>query len=127
MFRTIKLKLPYDSSLVETGKQFMKACQIVLDYGFAEKTYNKNRLNRGTYRDVREKIPTLPSALVQTARDAASESLKQTGLKKEIHRKSYTIRYDKRTFRFQRWNTPTLILLKHSLTLWVPSISIPDS
>ncbi len=56
MFRTIKLKLPYDSSLVETGKQFMKACQIVLDYGFAEKTYNKNKLNRGTYRDVREKI-----------------------------------------------------------------------
>ena len=99
---TIRLKLPYDSSLVETGKQFMKACQIVLDYGFAEKTYNKNRLNSGTYRDAREKIPTLPSALVQTARDAASESLKQTELMKEIHRKSYTIRYDRRTFRFQR-------------------------
>ncbi len=100
MFRTIKLKLPYDSSLVETGKQFMKACQIVLDYGFAEKTYNKNRLNRGTYRDVREKIPTLPSALVQTARDTASEALKQTELEKKIHRSSYTIRYDRRTFRF---------------------------
>ena len=100
MFRTIKLKLPYDSSLVETGKQFMKACQIVLDYGFAEKTYNKNKLNRGTYRDVREKIPTLPSALVQTARDTASESLKQTELMKEIHRKSLTIRYDRRTFKF---------------------------
>jgi IS605 OrfB family transposase len=100
MFRTIKLKLPYDSSLVETGKQFMKACQIVLDYGFAEKTYNKNKLNRGTYRDVREKIPTLPSALVQTARDTASEALKQTELEKKIHRSSYTIRYDRRTFRF---------------------------
>ncbi len=100
MFRTIKLKLPFDLSLLETGRQFREACQLVLDYGFAEKTFNKNKLNRGTYRDAREKIPTLPSALVQTARDAASESLKQTGLKKEIHRKSYAIRYDKRTFRF---------------------------
>ena len=92
--------MPYDSSLLETGKQFREACQIVLDYGFSEKTFNKNKLNRGTYREVREKIPTLPSALVQTARDTASESLKQTKLAKEIHRKSYTIRYDRRTFRF---------------------------
>ena len=100
MFRTSKLKLPYDQSLIETGKQFREACQIVLDYGFKEKTFNKNKLNRGTYREVREKIPTLPSALVQTARDQASESLKQTELKKELHRKSLTIRYDQRTFKF---------------------------
>ncbi len=45
MFRTIKLKLPYDRSLLETGRQFREACQMVLDYGFAEKTYNKNKLN----------------------------------------------------------------------------------
>ena len=100
MFRTSKLKLPYDQSLIETGKQFREACQIVLDYGFMEKTFNKNKLNRGTYREVREKIPTLPSALVQTARDQASESLKHIKLKKEIHRKSLTIRYDQRTFKF---------------------------
>ncbi len=100
MFRTIKLKLPYDPSLLETGKQFKEACQVVLDYGFSEKTFNKNKLNRGTYKEVREKIPTLPSALVQTARDTASEALKQTKLQREIHRKSYTIRYDKRTFKF---------------------------
>ncbi len=100
MFRTIKLRLPYDSSLLETGRQFREACQMVLDYGFAEKTYNKNKLKRATYEDVRKKIPALPSALVQTARDTASESLKQTDLGKEIRRKSLTIRYDRRTFRF---------------------------
>ena len=100
MFRTIKLKLPYDPSLLETGKQFKEACQMVLNYGFSQKTYNKNKLNRGTYRNVREKIPTLPSALVQTARDTASESLKQTKLEMKIRRKSRTIRYDRRTFRF---------------------------
>lgn len=100
MFRTIKLKLPYDHSLLETGRQFMEACQIVLDYGFSAKTYNKNNLNRATYSEIREKIPTLPSALVQTARDTASESLKQTKLKTKIGRKSLTIRYDCRTFKF---------------------------
>ena len=73
---------------------------MVLDYGFSAKTFNKNKLNRATYEDVRKKMPTLPSALVQTARDAASESLKQTDLEKEIRRKSLTIRYDRRTFRF---------------------------
>ena len=42
----------------------------------------------------------LPSALVQTARDTASESLKQTQLQKKIHRNSLTIRYVRRTFKF---------------------------
>jgi IS605 OrfB family transposase len=48
---------------------------------------------------VRDKIPTLPSALVQTARDTASESLKSTTLDKKIKKKSLTIRYDNRTFK----------------------------
>ncbi len=100
MFRTIKLKLPYDQSLLQTGIQFREACQMVLDYGFEKKTHNKNKLNRGTYKQVREAIPTLPSALVQTARDVASEALKQTKLSKPIRRSSYTIRYDNRTFKF---------------------------
>ena len=100
MFRTIKLKLPYDTSLLETGMQFREACQMVLDYGFSEHVFNKNKLNRATYKSIRREIPTLPSALIQTARDAASESLKQTKLKKRIHRKSLTVRYDRRTFKF---------------------------
>ena len=100
MFRTIKLKLPYDPSLLETGKRFREACQMVLDYGFSAHTFNKNKLNRATYENVRKAIPTLPSALVQTARDMASEALKQTELEKEIHRNSLTIRYDSRTFKF---------------------------
>ena len=100
MFRTIKLKLPYDTSLLETGMHFREACQMVLDYGFSEHVFNKNKLNRATYKSIRREIPALPSALVQTARDAASESLKQTKLETRIHRKSMTIRYDRRTFKF---------------------------
>ncbi len=100
MFRTIKLKLPYDPSILETGRQFREACQMVLDYGFSAHTFNKNKLNRATYEDVRRRISTLSSALVQTARDTASDALKQTKLRKEIRRKSLTIRYDRRTFKF---------------------------
>lgn len=100
MLRTIKLKLPYDRTLIETAKQFKEAAQIVLDYGFENKTFNKNKLNKGTYKVIRERIPTLPSALIQTARDTASEALKATELKKKIKRKSLTIRYDNRTFKF---------------------------
>ena len=61
MFRTIKLKLPYDRTLIETAKQFKEATQIVLNYGFENKTFNKNKLNKGTYKVVRETIPTLQS------------------------------------------------------------------
>ena len=43
MFRTIKLKLPYDKSLLETGEKFRDACQIVLDYGFSEHIIYKTK------------------------------------------------------------------------------------
>jgi hypothetical protein len=57
-------------------------------------------LNRETYKTVREEIPTLPSALVQTARDMVSEILKRTELETKPHEKSLTIRYDAGTFKF---------------------------
>ena len=100
MFRAIKLKLPPDPSLLETGRQFREACQVVLDCGFSEKTFNRNRLNRGTCRQVRGKIPPLIEALVQTERGAASESPKRNELIKEIHGKSLAVRYGGRIFRF---------------------------
>ena len=100
MFMTIKLKLPYDKSLLETGERFREASQKVLDYSFSAHTFNKNKLNRAIYEDIRKAIPTLPSALVHTARDTTSETLKQTNLEKQIHRNSLTIRYDRRTFKF---------------------------
>ena len=100
MFRTIKLKLLYDRTLIEMSKRIKEATQIVLDYGFENKTFNKNKLNKGTYKMVRERILTLPSAFVQTARDTASEAFKATELEKKIKRRSLTIRYDNRTFKF---------------------------
>jgi len=45
-------------------ERFIEATQIVLDYGFENKKFNMNKLNKGTYRMVRERIPTLQSELV---------------------------------------------------------------
>jgi len=99
MFRTVKVALPYDSALTQTAIAFNRACQIVLDYGSQAKTYNKNKLNRETYRAVRAALPNLPSALVQTARDEALEMLKRNSFAR-IVKKRLSVRYDKRTFKF---------------------------
>ena len=100
MFRTIKLKLEYDEVLKNTAILYTKACQTVLDYGFKEKTYHSNKLNAGTYNQIRKEIPQLPSALVQTARDQASDMLKRDKCKILPTKKSLQIRYDKRSFSF---------------------------
>jgi IS605 OrfB family transposase len=99
MFRTIKVKLPFEQALFQTAVAFNKACQTVLDYGSKNKTHNKNKLNKATYQQVREAVPNLPSALVQTARDEASEMLKRTNYA-AIVKKRLSIRYDNRTFKF---------------------------
>lgn len=100
MLRTIKIKLNGSNDLLQTVRVFNIACQEVLDYGYGAKDYNKTRLNRETYKSIREKYPTLPSALVQTARDQASDMLKCDKYKHKIVKKELSsIRYDKRTMK----------------------------
>ena len=60
VFRTVKVALPYDNALLQTAIAFNRACQIVLDYGSQAKSFNKNKLNRETYRTVRETVPNCP-------------------------------------------------------------------
>jgi predicted transposase len=99
MFRTIRVALPADTSLVQTALAYKEACQIVLNCGSQHTIYGKNALHRATYRRVRESLPNLPSALVQTARDEASEILKRTGYAAATKRR-LSVRCDKRTFKF---------------------------
>jgi IS605 OrfB family transposase len=99
MLRTLKVPLPTHPALVQTAIAFNRACQIALDYGSQHKTSNKNTLNRATYHQIREALPRLPSALVQAARDQASEILKRTGCAAAA-KKRLSVRYDKRTFKF---------------------------
>jgi len=99
MFRTVKVALPFEQSLLQTAIAFNKACQIVLNYGSKHKIYNKSVLNKATYQQVRKEIPNLPSALVQTARDEASEMLLRTDFALVV-KKRLSVRYDNRCFKF---------------------------
>jgi len=62
MFRTVKVKLMGNPNpLIVTAKAFNEACQKVIDYGHKTKTYNKIKLNKATYHQIRS-VPRLPSA-----------------------------------------------------------------
>ena len=91
--------MPFEQSLVQTAIAFNRACQMVLNYGSKHKIRNKSILNKETYRQVRTEVPNLPSALVQTARDEASEMLLRTDFA-TVTKQRLSVRYDNRCFKF---------------------------
>jgi IS605 OrfB family transposase len=100
MYRTLQIKLDKSNELIQTVKLWNTACQDVIDYGFAAHDYNKTRLNKATYKDLRAKYPTLPSALHQTARDQASDMLKRLKFeKKPVKKLLGAMRFDVRTMK----------------------------
>jgi IS605 OrfB family transposase len=100
MYRTIKIKLDRSNELIQTARLWNAACQDVIDYGFAAHDYNKTRLNKATYKDLRERYSTLPSALLQTARDQASDMLKRLKFEKKPFKHPFgAIRFDVRTMK----------------------------
>jgi IS605 OrfB family transposase len=100
MKRTVKIKLEPDNDLVETIRQYSQIKQITCDYGLKSKTYNKNKLHRWLYKKLRKQFPDMPSAILQTARDVASETLKRTKFRNHIEGKEYSaMRLDKRNLR----------------------------
>lgn len=100
MQRTVRIKLGYNKDLIETVKQYSQIKQITCDYGLKKKTYNKNKLHKWLYKKLRKKFPDMPSAVLQTARDVASETLKRTKFKNKIKGKEYSaMRLDKRNLR----------------------------
>jgi IS605 OrfB family transposase len=108
MRRTVQIKLDIEDedALDTTVQQFKQACQHVVDRGWNKddlKVYNKNKLHRRTYDDVRDQTD-LPANLVVRARDRASEAIKgcverlKQGEKTSKPRfTSDSIAYDKRT------------------------------
>jgi putative transposase len=100
-FTTVILKIGKFKELEYTVKTFNQICQHIIDYGWEQKTWNKNKLHYGTYKILREKYPKFSSAMLQTARDQASEILKRTlkskkKLNKPKKQEFSGIRYDKR-------------------------------
>jgi len=86
VFATLKIKIGKSEELEKTMKIYNNVCQEIIDYGWEEKTTNKRVIHNGTYKDIRKKYPSLSSAMIQTARDQASEMLKRT-MKEEKRRK----------------------------------------
>ena len=105
MIRTIQVPLPHDNDLIKTIEIYNKVSQYVLDYGWNNKIFNKSKLHKATYYDIRQRYPKLQSSLVQCARDMASDILKREKFmhKKPIKKIHSAIRYNQRTF------TPFLI------------------
>lgn len=100
MQRTIKIRLMNDNDLIETIRIFSKAKQYVNDIGFKKKIFNKNKLNKLTYKKIKKLYPNLPTGLIQTARDVASESIKREKCKRYITVKEFSsVRLDKRNLR----------------------------
>ena len=100
MQRTIKIRLAEDNDLIETIRIFSKARQYINDVGFKKKIFNKHKLNKLTYRKIKKLYPNLPTGLIQTARDVASESIKREKCKRPVQVKEFSsVRLDKRNLR----------------------------
>ncbi len=100
MNRTVKIKIA-DNDMRETIDQYFEAYRFCTEKGMELRTSNKKKVHDATYRELRKMYPKLPSALLQTVRDAACENLKAVKLKVKPIPKNKFIRFDKRTFSFK--------------------------
>jgi transposase len=97
--RTITLYLPADKRLIETIEVVNATTNEILVVGFHARVVNKLKLHHLTYYPTRERYPGIPSSLVCTARDTASEMLKRERLERLPTKKKWSaIRYNQRTF-----------------------------
>ena len=125
MIRTVKVKVdvPRDRAL-ETLRLSADVFNFHTGFAIQEKTFNKNKLHAGCYRRVRELYPQIPSGLVQTIRDTASEAVKAVEFKSIPTKKPQSaIRFDRRNFTV-RGNDVTFSLIggRHKTTVFVPPI-----
>lgn len=105
MNRTLKFKLELIEEAKESLKETMRQCNSVFNeiafYGFENHTTSKIKIHNATYYNIRDHY-TIPSALVQTVRDVACETLKsvkKNGGKCPIAKEYSSVRYDQRTLR----------------------------
>lgn len=78
--RTVQVKLDITSEqldlLKETQRQYKTAFDTFSAWFVANKDVSKTKNTAPVYEKLRKQIPNLPSALIQTARDTASEAVK---------------------------------------------------
>jgi IS605 OrfB family transposase len=101
---TLKIKIPFNSVLLETMEQYSKSAQTVVDIGFNQGISNKRVLHDATYKVVRDMLD-LPAQLVCSSRDKACEVLKSVFKKhgsQPLFKQFLAIRYDARSFSFKK-------------------------
>lgn len=103
MNRTIKVKLQLSDadvlSLRETQKIVSSCFNDHVAWSFKKKSWSKLTAHKDLYFSQREKFPQLPSAMLQSTRDTALESVKALKFKFQPKKSENSgIRYDKRLF-----------------------------
>ena len=98
MQRTISIKIDAPEGFLT----YLTTCNTIfnryVDWCFAEKSYNKNKAHKDLYKNFRKEFPEIPSAIIQSIRDTALESVKALKFKFKPKKKPYSsIRYDSRT------------------------------
>ena len=90
------------TDLFETFSIVSSVFNDYIDWCFKNNSISKLKAHKNLYSNLRIKYPTCPSALVQSIRDTALESVKATKFKfRPKKSKLSSIRYDKRTLRFE--------------------------
>jgi IS605 OrfB family transposase len=98
MQRTLSLKIEVPEGFLA----YLSTCNTIfnryVDWCFEQKSYNKNKAHTDLYKKFREEFPTIPSAIIQSIRDTALESVKALKFKFKPKKKPHShIRYDSRT------------------------------
>lgn len=97
MQRTISLKIEMPTEFSD----YLATCATIFNryvaWSFDTKSYNKNKAHKELYSIFRKEYPNVPSAIIQSIRDAALENVKATKFKFRPSKKPTShIRYDKR-------------------------------
>ncbi len=70
------------SAIVETGKQYARAFNMSVDCLIRNNSTSKRFLHKVQYERMKEECPTLPTGLIQCARDVAVEAVKAWNVKR---------------------------------------------
>ena len=100
MQRVISLQLPKYNELIKTIKTYNQIVNYHISKALEFKTISKKRLHSICYKELREKYPEFPSALIQCARDNAVEMLKSNKYNLNTKKRlDSSIRFDLRTYK----------------------------
>jgi IS605 OrfB family transposase len=123
MRRTIPIKIQVPEGFLEYVKVCNEIFNKYVDWCFLNKSYNKYRCHKDTYSQFRTDYPDIPSAIIQSIRDAALGSVKALKFKYKPYKKPHSA---------VAYSIRTISLIKDKLTIaWADKrfkqqISIPE-